>query len=129
MLKSYDFLENTHSVFQHNFVLNFFLVAKDLNTVLGNSNKKLEKSVSLEKRATDAYIGLFAIELFGSTTIQHLERMQDGLYQLLKTSYLQALMLQPTVTMFFERKENCSFGPWEIVSRKGPILRTEEADR
>ena len=51
--------------------------------------EKLEKSISLEKRATDAYIGLFAIKLFGSTTMQHLEQMQDGLYQLLKTSYLQ----------------------------------------
>ena len=38
----------------------------------------------MEKKATDAYIGLFAIKLFGSTTTQHLERMQDGLYQLLK---------------------------------------------
>ena len=45
---------------------------------------KLEKTISLEKKANDAYIGLFAIKLFGSTTTQHLERMQDGLYQLLK---------------------------------------------
>ena len=45
---------------------------------------KLEKTISLEKKATDAYLGLFAIKLFGSTTTQHLERMQDGLYQLLK---------------------------------------------
>ena len=45
---------------------------------------KLENTISLEKKVTDAYIGLFAIKLFGATTTQHLERMQDGLYQLLK---------------------------------------------
>ena len=45
---------------------------------------KLENTISLEKRVTDAYIGLFAIKLIGATTTQHLERMQDGLYQLLK---------------------------------------------
>ena len=45
---------------------------------------KLKKTISLETKATDAYIRLFSIKLFGSTTTQHLERMQDGLYQLLK---------------------------------------------
>ena len=45
---------------------------------------KLETTISLEKKVSDAYIGLFAIKLFGSSTTQHLERMQDGLYQLLK---------------------------------------------
>ena len=45
---------------------------------------KLKHTISLETKATDAYLGLFAIKLFGSTTTQHLERMQDGLYQLLK---------------------------------------------
>ena len=45
---------------------------------------KLENTISLEKKVTDAYIGLFAIKLFGATTTQHLERMQDGLHQLLK---------------------------------------------
>ena len=44
----------------------------------------LENTISLDKKVTDAYIGLFAIKLFGATTTQHLERMQDGLYQLLK---------------------------------------------
>ena len=42
---------------------------------------RLENTISLEKKVTDAYIGLFAIKLFGATTTQHLERMQDGLYQ------------------------------------------------
>ena len=64
--------------------------------------EKLEKSISLEKRASDAYIGLFAIKLFGSTTIQHLERMQDGLYQLLKNKLSPKLVplnvLQPIIT-------------------------------
>ena len=45
---------------------------------------RLENTISLEKKTTDAFIGLFAIKLFGATTTQHLERMQDGLYQLLK---------------------------------------------
>ena len=49
-----------------------------------NQIDDLENAISLEKKAKDAYIGLFAIKLFGSTTTQHLERMQDGLYQLLK---------------------------------------------
>ena len=45
---------------------------------------RLENTISLEKKVTDAYIGLFAIKLFGATTIEHLKGMQDGLYQLLK---------------------------------------------
>ena len=45
---------------------------------------KLENYLSIEKRATDTYITLFAIKVFGSTTTQHLQRIQDGLYQLLK---------------------------------------------
>ena len=36
---------------------------------------RLENTISLEKKVTDAYIGLFAIKLFGATTTQHLERM------------------------------------------------------
>ena len=46
--------------------------------------KKLENYLSIEKRTTDTYINLFAIKVFGSTTTQHLQRIQDGLYQLLK---------------------------------------------
>ena len=38
---------------------------------------RLEKTISLEKKVTDAYIGLFAIKLFGATTTQHLERMMN----------------------------------------------------
>ena len=41
---------------------------------------RLENNISLEKKVTDAYIGLFAIKLFWATTTQHLERMQNGLY-------------------------------------------------
>ena len=44
---------------------------------------KLENYLSIEKRATDTYITLFDIKVFGSTTTQHLQRIQDGLYQLL----------------------------------------------
>ena len=53
---------------------------KDIRTQIDN----LENTISLEKKTTDAYIRLFAIKLFGTTTTQHLSRMQDGLYQLLK---------------------------------------------
>ena len=63
---------------------------------------KLENTISLEKRVTDAYIGLFAIKLFGATTTQHLERMQDGLYQLLKNRLSPKLVpltkLQPIIS-------------------------------
>ena len=45
---------------------------------------KLENTISFEKKVTDAYIGLFSIKLFGATTTQDLERMQDELFPLLK---------------------------------------------
>ena len=65
---------------------------------------KLENTISLEKKVTDAYIGLFAIKLFGATTTQHLERMQDGLYQLLKNRLSPKLVplnkLQPIISKF-----------------------------
>ena len=64
--------------------------------------EKLENTISLEKRVTNAYIGLFAIKLFGATTSQHLERMQDGLYQLLKNRLSPKLVpltkLQPILS-------------------------------
>ena len=46
--------------------------------------QKLERYLSLEKQTMDTYIVLFTIKVFGSTTVQHLQRIQDGLYQLLK---------------------------------------------
>ena len=46
---------------------------KDIRTKIDN----LEKTISSEKKTTDAYIRLFAIKLFGTTTTQHLSRMQD----------------------------------------------------
>ena len=46
--------------------------------------KDLEKYLSVEKKTMDTYINLFTIKVFGSTTVQHLHRIQDGLYQLLK---------------------------------------------
>ena len=49
--------------------------------------EKLENTISLEKKVTDAYIGLFAIKLFGATTTQHLECMQDGSYQPLNEAF------------------------------------------
>ena len=48
---------------------------------------KLEKTKSLDTKATGAYEGLFAIKLFRSTTMQYLERMLDGLYQLIKNRF------------------------------------------
>ena len=53
----------------------------------------LEKTISLEKKTTDAYIRLFAIKLFGSTSTQHLSRIHQGLFQLLKNKISSKLIL------------------------------------
>ena len=46
--------------------------------------KNLEEHLSIERRVNDVYINLFSLKVFGSITTQHLQRIQDGLYQLLK---------------------------------------------
>lgn len=42
--------------------------------------ENLERGLSLEKEKMDTYVNLFTIKVFGSTTVQHLHRIQDGLY-------------------------------------------------
>ena len=49
-----------------------------------NNDKNLERYVALEKETTDTYVGLSRIKGRGSTIVQHLQRVQYGLYQLLK---------------------------------------------
>ena len=44
----------------------------------------LERHLSIEERSQDTYLNLFAVKMFGASTTQHLLRIQDGLYQLLK---------------------------------------------
>ena len=53
---------------------------KQIKTHLDN----LEKYLSIEQRTQDTYLNLFAVKMFGTSTTQHLQRIQDGLYQLLK---------------------------------------------
>ena len=46
--------------------------------------KNLEKDLSIKNKVNDVYVNLFSLKIFGSATTQHLQRIQDGLYQLLK---------------------------------------------
>ena len=46
--------------------------------------KNLEERLSIERRVNGVYINLFSLNVFGSITTQYLQRIQDGLYQLLK---------------------------------------------
>ena len=48
--------------------------------------ENLERYLSIEKETFDTYINLFTIKVFGTTAVQHLQRLQDGLYQLLKNN-------------------------------------------
>ena len=45
---------------------------------------KLETRLSIEKQTFDGYLGLTAIKIYGTSTTTHLQRIQDGLYELLK---------------------------------------------
>ena len=45
---------------------------------------KLETHLSIEKQTFDVYLGLTAIKIYGTSTTTHLQRIQDGLYELLK---------------------------------------------
>ena len=46
--------------------------------------ENLEKHLSIERNTETTYLNLFAVKLFGASTTRHLQRTQDGLYQLLK---------------------------------------------
>ena len=48
--------------------------------------ENLERYLSIEKETFDTYLNLFTIKVFGTTAVQHLQRLQDGLYQLLKNN-------------------------------------------
>ena len=52
--------------------------------IMENNAKKLELYLALEKENTETFIGLSGIQGRGSTIVHHLQRVQDGLYQLLK---------------------------------------------
>ncbi len=46
--------------------------------------ENLENELSIERHTRDAYLNLFTLKVFGSSTTQHLQRIHDGLHQLLK---------------------------------------------